>query len=406
VAAVRNLLASPAGRLSMAAVAVLLGATVAGLAILWPTDTSSKFQPTVVGTAEKARVTFSADRGCQAIAGPGCRLLGIELLDGPNEGKKSFITLPGDELAPDVDPGDRIRVARNVPAGLSPEQAEKLPVDRIEDQAYGFVDFERERPLLILAILFGFLVVALGRRRGVLSLIGLGVSLLLVVRFVVPAILDGGSPLAVALVGSMAIMLATLLLTHGLGPKSVAAALGTAGSLALTAALAVLFTELAHITGFSSEEATLLLGAREGKLSLQGLVLAGMVIGALGVLDDVTVSQASTVLALRRANPGQRLAELYSGALAVGRDHLGATVNTLVLAYAGAALPILLIFSNQSTSFGEAVNREPVAIEVVSMLVGSIGLIAAVPLTTALAALLATRLSAEDIPAEEPAHAH
>jgi uncharacterized membrane protein len=403
VATVRNLLASPAGRLSMAAVAVLLGATVAGLAILWPTDTSSKFQPTVVGTAEKARVTFSADRGCQAIAGPGCRLLGIQLLDGPNEGKKSFITLPGDELAPDV---DRIRVARNVPAGLSPEQAEKLPVDRIEDQAYGFVDFERERPLLILAILFGFLVVALGRRRGVLSLIGLGVSLLLVVRFVVPAILDGGSPLAVALVGSMAIMLATLLLTHGLGPKSVAAVLGTAGSLALTAALAVLFTELAHITGFSSEEATLLLGAREGKLSLQGLVLAGMVIGALGVLDDVTVSQASTVLALRRANPGQRLAELYSGALAVGRDHLGATVNTLVLAYAGAALPILLIFSNQSTSFGEAVNREPVAIEVVSMLVGSIGLIAAVPLTTALAALLATRLPAEDIPAEEPAHAH
>jgi uncharacterized membrane protein len=133
-------------------------------------------------------------------------------------------------------------------------------------------------------------------------------------------------------------------------------------------------------------------------------VLAGMVVGALGVLDDVTVSQASTVLALQRANPAQGLRRLFSEGLSVGRDHLSATVNTLVLAYVGAALPILLIFENQQTSFGDAINREIVASEIVAMLVGSIGLILAVPLTTGLAAWLARLVPVSALP--EDAHHH
>ncbi len=131
-----------------------------------------------------------------------------------------------------------------------------------------------------------------------------------------------------------------------------------------------------------------------------------MVIGALGVLDDVTVSQASTVLALRRANPALGFARLFGEALAVGRDHLGATVNTLVLAYAGAALPVLLIFNSSHTPFADAVNREPVAEQIVAMLVGSIGLIAAVPLTTAIAALLASRMPVALVPEEHHGHSH
>jgi uncharacterized membrane protein len=136
-------------------------------------------------------------------------------------------------------------------------------------------------------------------------------------------------------------------------------------------------------------------------------VRAGMVIGALGVLDDVTVSQASAVMALRRANPAQTARQLYHGALAVGRDHVAATVNTLVLAYAGASLPVLLLFSVGDTPFSEAVNNEAVAANIVATLVGSIGLIAAVPLTTGLAALLAVHLSPDELETEGHAgHAH
>jgi uncharacterized membrane protein len=139
-------------------------------------------------------------------------------------------------------------------------------------------------------------------------------------------------------------------------------------------------------------------------MSLQGLVLAGMVIGALGVLSDVTVSQASTVLALRRADPSQSFARLYRAAVDVGRDHLGATVNTLVFAYAGASLPLLLIFTSEGLELGDALNRETVAAEIVAALVGSIGLVLSVPLTTLAATALAVRLPTETLPADEHAH--
>ena len=150
----------------------------------------------------------------------------------------------------------------------------------------------------------------------------------------------------------------------------------------------------------------MLLSASSAKLSLQGLLLAGMVIGALGVLIDLTVSQASTVIALRRANPSLGFAELFRGAVEVGHDHIAATVNTLVFAYAGASLPILLIFSIGGTSLTDAINSESVAEEVIAALVGSIGLIASMPITTALASLLALRMGDRALRAETHAHAH
>jgi uncharacterized membrane protein len=240
--------------------------------------------------------------------------------------------------------------------------------------------------------------------KGVRALAGLGLSLVIVVGFIVPAILDGRSPEGVAIVGALAIMLVTIPLAHGLGPATVAACLGTSGSLLLTLGLASLFTELAHLTGLSSEEA-IYVRATSGDVSLQGLLLAGMVIGALGVLDDVTITQASTVLALRQANPNLGTAALFRGALGVGHDHIAATVNTLFLAYAGASLPVLLIFNLSGTSFSDALNSEAVAAEVVATLVGSIGLIAAVPVTTAIASLLATRSGASPLPTAR-LHAH
>jgi len=271
---------------------------------------------------------------------------------------------------------------------------------------YSFADYDRRGPMLWLALAFVAIVLIFGRLRGGLSLIGLVVSLVIVVGWIVPAILDGRPPLLVAVIGSFAVMLATITLAHGLGPKGVAALLGTAAALGLTVALAAAFTSLASITGQSSEE-SLLLQVGQTSLSLEGLVRAGMVIGALGVLDDVTVSQASAVMALRRANPAQTARQLYQGALAVGRDHVAATVNTLVLAYAGASLPVLLLFSVGDTPFSEAVNNEAVAANIVATLVGSIGLVAAVPLTTGLAALLAVHLSPDELETEGHAgHAH
>jgi uncharacterized membrane protein len=198
-------------------------------------------------------------------------------------------------------------------------------------------------------------------------------------------------------------MFVTIPLAHGLGPKTVAACLGTSISLFLTLGLADAATRLANLTGFASEE-SILVQANVGELSVRGLMLAGMLIGALGVLDDLTVSQSSTVMALRRANRELGFGRLFRDALAVGHDHIAATVNTLVLAYAGASLPILLLFNLSGTRFSDAVNNEAVAEQVVATLVGSIGLIAAVPITTALAALLAVHVDPRRIDAR--AHAH
>jgi uncharacterized membrane protein len=303
------------------------------------------------------------------------------------------ISEPPDLL--ELETGDHVRLVRSAFG----EVIDGQPVER-----YFLADFERREPLLWLAVAFAVLVVVAGRWKGLRALIGLAISLGVIVGFIVPAILDGASPPGVALVGSLAIMLATLLVTHGFGTKTLAAALGTAAALLLALGLGSLFIEVSHLTGLSSHEA-LYLRATAGDISIEGLLLAGMVIGALGVLDDLTVSQASTVLALRRANPALRGRELFKSAVAVGQDHVAATVNTLVLAYAGAALPVLLVFNIAGVSFDDALNGEAVAAEIVAMLVGSIGLVAAVPLTTGLATLLALRMRPEEI-ADEGHHGH
>ena len=268
---------------------------------------------------------------------------------------------------------------------------------------YSFSDFQRRRPMLWLLAAFALVVVAAGRFHGLRALAGLAASLATVVFFVVPAIGDGRPPLQVAAFGGLGVMLLTIPLVHGGGAKSLAACLGTAAALLLTLGLADLFTHVAHLSGLTSDEAVYL--QTTSHVSVRGLLLAGMVIGALGVLGDTTVTQASTVIALRRANPQLGFKELVAHATSVGRDHIAATVNTLVLAYTGAALPILIIFSIGGTSFGAAVNSEAVAEAIVATLVGSIGLIAAVPVTTALAALLALHLPERRLRAEH-VHAH
>jgi uncharacterized membrane protein len=396
------LMSSRLGRVFAAAVTALTLATVVGLVALWPDGSGrdgneqAKRQDTVA-----AEVTSVTEKRCVVRQESTCATVSFEVKEGEHEGETGSFPLSGTVSDPDLSPGDSIRVIRG-----EPPPPGTLPPGTPAPPLYSFADFDRGSPMLWLAIGFVVIVLIFGRLRGGLSLIGLLVSLAIVVGWIVPAILDGRPPLLAAVIGSFAVMLATITLAHGLGPKGVAALLGTAAALGLTVALAAAFTSLASITGQASEE-SLLLQVGETQLSLEGLVRAGMVIGALGVLDDVTVSQASAVMALRRANPAQTARELYQGALAVGRDHVAATVNTLVLAYAGASLPVLLLFSVGDTPFSEAVNNEAVAANIVATLVGSIGLIAAVPLTTGLAALLAVHLAPDDLESEgHAAHAH
>jgi uncharacterized membrane protein len=275
--------------------------------------------------------------------------------------------------APELSRGDGIVVS------FSPDAPPEL--------AFQLADLQRTRPLLVLAALFGLAVVALGRWRGLLALVGVGVSLVVIGAFLLPALLDGRDPLLTALVGASAIAFVSLFLAHGPNERTAVALLGALSALALTGVLGAVFVAATRLTGLADEEATLLQVAAGG-IDAEGLLLAGIVIGAMGVLDDVTVTQVAATWELKRAAPGFGPLELYRRSVRVGRDHIASTVNTLVLAYAGASLPLLLLFTQAERSLGDVLTGEVVATEVVRTLVGSIGLVAAVPLTTALAALV------------------
>ena len=233
-------------------------------------------------------------------------------------------------------------------------------------------------------------MVIFGRWRGLFALGGLAITFAVLVRFILPAILLGKNPVAVAVIGSAAIMFAALYLTHGFNARTTTAVLGTVGALFVTGVLAWIFVAGTHLTGMATEESGLLAASLSG-VSLRGLLLGGIVIGSLGVLDDVTVTQASAVWELHRANPEYGFSRLYSAGLRIGRDHIASTVNTLVMAYAGASLPLLVLFTLSSRQLGDVLTSEILGQEIVRTLVGGIGLVSAVPITTALAAFVADR---------------
>ncbi len=259
------------------------------------------------------------------------------------------------------------------------------PVDA--EPFYDFFDYQRRTPIALLAAAFVGVALLIGRMRGLRALLALAFSLLVIVGLTLPAIVGGSSPLLVALVTSALIMLVALYLTHGPNARTTSALIGTLASLAITGLLGSLFIEAAQLTGLVGEE-TAYLRATAGFLDFRGLLLAGIIIGSLGVLDDVTVTQASAVWELHGANPNLGLWGLYRAALRIGQDHIASAVNTLVLAYAGASLPLLLLFTQTGEALGTIVTGEVVGTEVVRTLVGSIGLIASVPLTTFLTALV------------------
>jgi uncharacterized membrane protein len=254
-----------------------------------------------------------------------------------------------------------------------------------------FGDFVRITPLLWLAGIFAASILLISRWKGFRSLLSLAFSLMVIIGYIIPHILAGEDPLRVSIIGSAILLTVTLYVTYGWNLKTHAAVSSMILVLLLTGALAWFAVIFTRLTGSGDENSLFLIQMLDFQVNLRGLLLGGMIIGALGVLDDLVTTQASAVFELHHANPSLGFRALFRSAMRIGQDHVAATVNTLVLAYAGASLPMLLMFSLGRGNYGSLVNFSFIAEEIVRTLVGSLGLIAAVPITTAIAILLALR---------------
>lgn len=349
--------------------------TVIGLVALWPSGDPSDEVDDLGFTPDlyDARLEALTEGPCEGTTPEEdvvCANATVRLLQGPDRGASIDLDLPPSGSGPSFEVGDVLVVSydSSAPDGFQ----------------YGFADRNRKPVLWWLAGLFALTVVLLGRLRGFAALAGLAASFVVLLKFVLPAVVAGTDPLAVAVVGASAIAFVALYLAHGFGPMTSVALLGTLASLGVTVVLARVFVELAGLSGFASEEASFV-NVATTRVDLAGLVLGGIVIGALGAIDDMTVTQASVVAELREANPALGPVRLFAAAMRIGRDHVASTVNTLALAYAGASMPLLVLFVLSEQSLGSIVNGEVIATELIRTLVGSIGLVTAVPLTTWLA---------------------
>jgi uncharacterized membrane protein len=302
--------------------------------------------------------------------------LEVLILDGKNRGKK--IVFDSGQFA-----------STNVRKFTVGEKVLITGTKTIEgEDLYIINDYVRREALLWL---FGIFIVAalfIGTKKGLFSLLGMAFSFAIIFLFILPQIAEGQNPILVAILASLVIVPVTFCLSHGVNKKTLAAISGTFIALVITGILASIFVEAAKLSGFASEEAGFLQTTKLGFINIKGLLLAGIIISVLGIMDDITVSQAAVVYQLKKLSPKLKFGDLYFRAMEVGRDHIASVVNTLVLVYTGAALPLLLLFIDNPSPFAQVINHEVIAEEIVRTLVASIGLITAVPITTFLTALL------------------
>lgn len=384
-----------AARIVVVALAVIGLAVVVGAVLLWPSgskvDIPLPFQNSAGGavTTEGGHVVSSSLADCGSpsagqvltaapapgIAGSGTCVQTVVAIDsGPNRGASTMLEFSPGPGQPNLLAGDSIRIFRQV--------------DQQGSTSYGFYDYERTWALIALAAVFAIVIVAVARWRGLRALAGIVVAFVVLVAFMLPALRDGAPAVPLALVASAAILYAVIYLAHGVSLRTSAALLGTLTAMMLAAGLSWTAIELAHLTGLSEDQNNEV-AAYLGHVSIQGLLLAGFIIGSLGVLNDVTITQASAVFELASAGHGSRR-QIFLGAMRIGSDHIASTVYTLVLAYAGSSLPLLLLFSVANRSLSDVLTSESVAIEIARSAVGGIALALSVPLTTAIAAVLAT----------------
>lgn len=293
------------------------------------------------------------------------------------------------------------------------QAGDKVFVNRIEtiagDEYVILMDVDRRLPLLWLTLAFVLVTILFTGWQGVRAIFSLALSIAAIIFLLVPALLAGWNPALASLLIAGLILGLVIFLTHGLTPRSYIAFAGTWAAVTVTCLFSYITVDMLHLSGFSSEGAVTLNFATRGSLDLSGLLLGGIIIGLLGVLDDVSITQASVVQELKAANHTLHVAELYRRAIRVGKDHIGSLINTLALAYVGVSLPLILLFSRAESDIFITLNQEIVATEIVRILLGSIGLILAVPLTTIIAAWYfgkQTEIAAEDMHHCGHTHSH
>jgi len=311
-------------------------------------------------------------------AASSCGRAQVKLTDGPDVGQTVTVDLP-----PEVTrqgPGGGL-VIMKVPA-----QGTSSP--------YTYYDMERGRPLLVMALLFALVVILVARGRGVRALIGLVLAAAVVVTYLLPALLEGHNPVGLGLAVSVVIMVVVLYLTHGVSTRTTTALLGTFAGLGITALVGAVAVNQVHLTGVSSDENSALQQVAQ-QLDLSHLLTCGIILAGLGILNDVTITQSSAVWELHEASGSAPLStmRLYRQAMRIGRDHIASTVYTIVFAYAGAALTVLLLISLYDAPLARVLTSADIAEELVRTMASAIGLVLAVPATTALAVLVIGSMS-------------
>lgn len=300
--------------------------------------------------------------------------LELRIINGELQGERIFINTK-DFLSvstPIYKVGDRVEIVKSInPDGES---------------FYYISDFIRGPSLLLLFIIFFLITLFVSKVGAITSFLGMGISFVVIFFFILPRIAAGSNPVLISMLSALFLVPVIFFLSHGFNKKSVIAVIGTYISLFIVFIFAYEFIERVNLTGFASEEAGFVASMVGSNINIKGLILAGIVISSLGILDDVTVSQVAVVEELEKTDPKLDIWELYKRSMNVGKDHIASMINTLVLVYAGASLPLLLLFTNSSLTFSQAVNYEIIAEEIVRTLVGSIGLVLAVPISTVIAA--------------------
>ena len=361
--------------------------TLVGLVLLWPTDIRSHIQGDVAQfsvpgmTMPKGEVLSVNEISCAGLEGAAvsvdqtCAALTVKLLEGEDVDKDVQVNVTSAIYDSGVEPGQRVMVYR---------------VPTLEGQAnYQFADFARTAPVVFFAVLFLLVTVAVARRRGLLSVLGLGWAAFIMVAFLFPALISGSNPTLVTLIGSSAIMFVVLYFTHGFNARTTTALLGTMFGLIIAAVLSAVVVNWAHLTGVASEE-DYTLQAAAPDMRLTAVVLSGMIIAALGGLNDVTITQASAVWELAD-DPRKTAPQIFRQAMRIGRDHIASTVYTIVFATAGASMSVLLLLAMYDRPLYSTIMTEQFSIEILRTLVGAIGLTLAMPVTTAIGALLVSR---------------
>jgi uncharacterized membrane protein len=353
--------------------------TLVGLIAFWPGDISRQVNSDVAGysvpgvTYPTARVTEVREISCEGLSGsaPGtnarCADVTAQLLDGADHGTTVTVPVTAAIYSSGIEAGQVIKLVRVPPAADQPAQ-------------YQFSDFERRVPLLVVGLLFTIVVVAVARWRGFAALLGLVFAGFILVTFMFPALIAGTNPIMVGLIGSSAIMFVALYAAHGFSARTTTALVGTLFGLILIALLGYAATKWAHLTGVAGDD-DYVLAAAAPDLQLTSVVICGIIVAGLGVLNDVTITQASAVWEL--ADQGASQKHLFSRAMRIGRDHIASTVYTIAFATAGASLGVFLLIRIYSLPLLDMVVTEQFAAEIMSILVGSIGLVLAVPVTTA-----------------------